>query len=56
MAQCLRAMEQLNVPRSRVWEIVVVDNASTDGTSAVIETIVRSMRLPLRTVVSSPVK
>lgn len=52
LALTLEAMTQLEVPPGLTWELIVVDNGSTDGTGALLERF--AARLPLRSV-SEPV-
>lgn len=49
LAETLEAMTRLVVPPALTWELIVVDNGSTDGTSALLDRY--RARLPLRSVV-----
>lgn len=49
LAQTLTAMIALRVPEGTTWELLVVDNNSTDGTAATIATF--EGRLPIRRLV-----
>jgi glycosyltransferase involved in cell wall biosynthesis len=46
LSRCLSHLTQLEIPQGVSWEVVVVDNNSTDGTSQVIEAFIN--KLPLR--------
>jgi glycosyltransferase involved in cell wall biosynthesis len=48
LRRCLQAMCELDGPSTASWELLVVDNGSTDDTASVIDTF--SSRLPLRPV------
>jgi hypothetical protein len=50
VARALTAMEHLAVPAECVWELLVVNNASTDDTPAVLDAIVSRGTLPLRVI------
>lgn len=51
LRRTLAALEKLEVPVSLHWDLLVVDNASTDDTASVVESFVG--RLPVRRVVES---
>lgn len=48
LAQLLDALRRLEIPPGLTWEVVVADNASSDGTAAVLAEA--ATRLPLRVV------
>lgn len=46
LARCLSSLTQLEIPSDVTWEVIVVDNNSTDSTAQVIKDF--SKKLPLR--------
>jgi glycosyltransferase involved in cell wall biosynthesis len=48
LARLLASFARLNIPEGVTWEVVIVDNASTDGTAALIDSFAAS--LPIRRV------
>jgi glycosyltransferase involved in cell wall biosynthesis len=53
LANCLEAASSIKT--SEPWELIVVDNASTDGTGGLLEDLVRNWTIPIRIVqVPSP--
>ena len=53
LAQTLKSLEQLDVPTSVVWEVLVVDNNSSDSTRDVVTDYVQSGKLQVRYVFES---
>ena len=47
LLRTLESMAQMNVPPEMDWELIVVDNNSTDDTRAVVESFVRSSGCPV---------
>lgn len=48
LAQCLRSFSGLDTRPLTAWEIIVVDNGSSDSTAAVVEELRTTSDLPLR--------
>jgi glycosyltransferase involved in cell wall biosynthesis len=48
LPRCLAAIAAMNVPADLGWELLLIDNASTDQTAAVAEELARKLRLPAR--------
>ena len=48
LADTLASIADLEVPSSITWDVLVVDNNSSDGTRAVVETLIQSYPVPLR--------
>lgn len=45
---CLKSLEKLSVPGGLAWEVLVVDNNSTDGTKGVVEAAVSGNTIPVK--------
>ena len=48
LGRALESLSELDVPAGLDWELLVVDNNSTDGTRTVIEQVAAGARLPCR--------
>ncbi len=47
LEKTLKSLEQTEVPRDLAWEVLIIDNGSTDNTSEVVQRYIKNNKIPV---------